>query len=465
MKLHYGIGGQDGPEKIHECGLRILSEIGAAFHCEEAVEVFRRHGARVDGQTVYIEKEMVEEALRTVPGSFDWYGRLGDKITVGDGSTHALPAYGPIYVLVDGNYEKSSHQHLVNFHKLCETSQVVEAANANIIDVSYVPHEQREKYRIGVALQYCTKPMMGLVEGKAAAEMGLSAMRRFYGVQDKPISLGLIDTMGPMRLNTAMCEALMVYAKERQPLIIGPGQSFGITTPQSLAADYTLGNAMILAALVLTQLISPGTPVVYSGKTDSDDLRMTSAAAYGGIEAMLSGATAYQMGKFYGLPVHSGNANTDSKALDYQCGAETFMNLFTAYMNGVDCMLHSTAVLDSYNAVSYEKFLLDEERILGFQRLLRGYTVSDETLMFEKMKKTGPTGQSFERTQKSYHTDYYMPKLVQRDGHNAWIAKECPTAETMAAAAWRERIQQYQAPELDQAQRAILEELIPESYR
>ena len=467
MNLFYRIGAEQEPEieKIHECGLRILEEIGAVFHCDEAVETFKKHGAKTDGQTVYLSRSMVEGALKNLPKSFQWHGRLGAVITMGDGQTHNLPAYGPIYVLREGVYEKAGHEHFVNFHKLHETSSVVEAANPNVIDVSYVPQAAREAYRLGVPLKYCVKPMMGLVEGKETAEMGLETMYRFYGFRDKVIALGLIDTMGPMRLSTAMCEALMVYAAHGQPLIIGPGQTFGLTTPQSLAADYTLGNAMILASIVLTQLINPGTPIVYSGKSDSDDMRMTSASAYGGIEALLAAATAARMGRFYGVPVHSGNSNSDSKVLDFQCGAEAFMNTASAYLNQVDCFFQCCGTLDSYNSISYEKFILDEERIEAFRRLGRGYEVTDETLMFETMKKNGPAGQLFERTKPSYRRDYFMPKFAVRDGHNAWIENGRPTAETLAAAAWKKRLEDYKEPELDAEQRKILDGLIPAEYR
>jgi trimethylamine--corrinoid protein Co-methyltransferase len=467
MKLFYRLGEENEPqiEKIHESSLRILEEIGAVFHCDEAVEVFKKHGAATDGQTVYLNRAMVEGALKTIPKSFQWHGRLGAVINVGDGQTHCLPAYGPIYVLREGVYEKAGHEHFVNFHKLHETSQVVEASNPNVIDVSYVPQEVREGYRLGVPLKYCVKPMFGLVEGREAAEMVLETMYRFYGFKDKTIVLGVIDTMGPMRLSAAMSEALMVYAKHNQAVMIGPGQTLGLTTPQSMAAVYTMGNAMILAAVTLSQLVNPGTPVVYSGKSDSDDMRLTSDAAYGGIEALLSAATAARMGRYYGIPTHCGNANSDSKVLDYQCGAEAFMNTASAFLNGIDCFFQCCGTLDSYNSISYEKFILDEERIEEFKRLARGYEVTDETLMFETMLKNGPAGQIFERTKPTYRQDFFTPKYVVRNGHNAWIEKGKPTAENLATAAWKKRLEEFKAPELDGEQQKILDSLIPTQYR
>lgn len=469
MRLHYGIGEEKDEEilRMHTCSLRILQEIGAVFHSEEAVEIFKKHGAKTDGQIVWITEKMVEDALEAAPGSFDWYGCDGGKITVGDGGIYNLPGYGPIYICRrDGTYEKTSHEHLINMHKLTESSDVLDASNANILDISYVDAKYREQYRLGMALKYCRKPLMGLVEGREAAEFGLETMRRFYGVSDdRVVALGLIDTLGPMRLSTAMTEALIVYAKNRQALLIGPGQTFGFTTPQSLAAAQTMGNAMILAAIVLAQLVGPGTPIVYSGKYSGDDMRLSSSAAYGAIEGMLVGAAGIKLARYYGLPVHAGSANTDSKVLDYQAGAEAFMGTLIAYLGEVDCYFQSCGTLDSYNAMSYEKFLLDEERIRAFRRLASGFEVDDDTLMFETMKKCGPTGQLFERTKKTYHRDCFMPKYAVRDGHNAWISRGCPTSAELAGQDMEKRLESYDLPALDKVQGEILQKIIPEQYR
>lgn len=468
MKLNYSIGIKDDPEveMIHDYSLKILEEIGAVYHCPEAIEVFKKHGARTDGETVYISRKMVEEALKTVPSSFEWYGRTGKKVTIGDGQVHHIPIYGPIYVLKEGVYEKSSHEHLVNFHKLYETSPVVEASNPNILDVSYMPAAEREKYRIGIPLKYCVKPMMGLVEGRKNAEEGLDIMYKFYGCErGKRISMALVDMMPPIRTSTAMAEALMVYSEQNQPIMICGGGGLGISCPQTYASIFTISNASLLASITLTQLINPGTPVIYSGFWMSGDLRLTSAGHYSGIEALLGGATCKRMADYYHVPLHCNPPITESKILDYQCGAESMMHLVASYLMGVDCILHSTSVLDSMNSASYEKMMLDEENILACKRLIRGYDVNDVKMEFKLMKEIGPAGYKFQRTQPSYYEDFFMTQLAIRDNHNHWIESGCPTAESLATQAWKKRLEEYVEPELDKEQEKILDELLPKEYR
>ena len=151
--------------------------------------------------------------------------------------------------------------------------------------------------------------------------------------------------------------------------------------------------------------------------------------------------------------------------LDYQCGAESMMHLVASYLLRVDCILHSTSVLDSMNSASYEKMMLDEENILACKRLIRGYEVSEEKMQYELIKEIGPAGHKFQRTQPSYYEDYFMPKLAIRDNHNHWVETGCPTAETNATAAWKKRLEEYVLPELDKDQVKILQKLLPKEYQ
>ena len=52
MKLNYSIGTDQEIERIHEESLKILSEVGVVFHCEEAIDIFRNYGAKVENDIV-----------------------------------------------------------------------------------------------------------------------------------------------------------------------------------------------------------------------------------------------------------------------------------------------------------------------------------------------------------------------------------------------------------------------------
>ena len=60
MKAYEKYISKESVEKVHENTLKILSEIGINFENTRALEVFKKHGARVEGDTVFIDEKMLE---------------------------------------------------------------------------------------------------------------------------------------------------------------------------------------------------------------------------------------------------------------------------------------------------------------------------------------------------------------------------------------------------------------------
>ena len=65
---------KDDIELIHESVLRVFNEVGVKFEYEEALELFKKHGARVEGDLVFIPEELLNKALSTIPESFEIVG-------------------------------------------------------------------------------------------------------------------------------------------------------------------------------------------------------------------------------------------------------------------------------------------------------------------------------------------------------------------------------------------------------
>ncbi|MEA4966428.1 MAG: trimethylamine methyltransferase family protein [Oscillospiraceae bacterium] len=467
MQLHYSIGTDEEIDRIHEASVKILSEVGAVFHSEEAVELFRQHGARVEGSTVYISRQMLEDALKTVPKYYDLYNRDGGFVRVGGGADMVYEsAYGPIYVRKGKDLHKATHEDLVNFHKLNETSKIIQISDPYALDFSYVEPEHRQQYALGLALKYCKKPLDGIVlGGREVVSECFEAMRQFYGFadRDKTITVGMACTVGPMQLARDMCDAISVLSKENQAILVVSGVMLGASGPQTMAGAFTIGNAMVLAAIVLTQLVRPGAPVLFCTRFSSHDMR-SMGPAYGGIEAMWACATTERMARFYGIPFQTGVSNTESKVLDIQCGAETFMNILSPHLLHADLLPMACGLLDSMNSAGYEKFIWDEECVEKCRHLMKGYEVTEETLRLEEIKKKGPTGNYLGRVLPAYRKEFFEPKYDIRDNHNTWLKNGEPISEDHLTAVWQKRVEEYQEPDLTEDRKQILRQLLPERY-
>jgi trimethylamine--corrinoid protein Co-methyltransferase len=77
--------------------------------------------------------------------------------------------------------------------------------------------------------------------------------------------------------------------------------------------------------------------------------------------------------------------------VDAQAGYESMMLLMAATTTGVSFVLHSAGILQYYMAMSYEKFIIDEEMCGMLKRYMAGFDMSDdEKMAFDVIEKVGP---------------------------------------------------------------------------
>ena len=58
---------------------RIVSEIGIEFDHEGALELFRAHGQKIEGQVVHLDPEFMLEQIAKIPKSFTWHSRNPER--------------------------------------------------------------------------------------------------------------------------------------------------------------------------------------------------------------------------------------------------------------------------------------------------------------------------------------------------------------------------------------------------
>ena len=81
--------------RIHDAAMEILRDVGVAFHEKEALEIFRKHGARVEGEVVRLEEEMVMAAVQQAPPRFYLTARNPARsIWIGENDFALVPGYG-----------------------------------------------------------------------------------------------------------------------------------------------------------------------------------------------------------------------------------------------------------------------------------------------------------------------------------------------------------------------------------
>lgn len=304
--------------KIHSATMDILSDIGINFYEPEAVEIFKQHGFRVDGNTVHIDEDQMRNALASVPAQIQISARNPEhNVTIGDGHLVIAPGYGAtVMITQDREQRLAVMADYDNFCRLVQTSKSIDMNGCLMVDPSDRPPEFAHLDMLRSNIVLCDKPFLGSTMSRQAAidciEMAGIAWGAKDEIKNKPVMIAIISTLSPLQYSTEMCGALIEYARHGQVNMIGLLMMAGTTGPVTLPGLLALQNAEMLAGVTLTQLVNPGAPVIYGSTSTVTNMR-TGSPSIGVPElSMIQNAT-IQMGKFYGLPCRGSGGLTDAQ--------------------------------------------------------------------------------------------------------------------------------------------------------
>lgn len=450
-------------ETLHNASMHILQEVGVHFLHPEALAVFTSHGFRTDGDTVFFTEKQVLDALAAAPSQFDLSARDPHKSrTVGTGRPVCIPGYGcPFVVSPNGTTRPGTLADYIAFCKLVHTSPQIDMTGFLMVEPSDVPKAVAPLEMLYANMTISDKPFMGPVVPRSAALDALEMAAILWGGRDrlagKYVMLPTINPISPLKWDHDMAVAIVEYARHGQPIMFENLMMAGSTGPVSLAGTIALQNAEILSGIVLAQLITPGLPVVFGCLGAATDMQTGNLSVGAPEGAMLTAVTA-QMARHYGVPGRSGGAITDAHVPDIQAGIESTLSLYTAIRGGTDIMLHACGIQGAYMAMSFEKFVLDEEVIAMLRRMMQPIRIDEETLDLATIKEVGIGGEylSHERTLSGFRTHLHPPHLMNRQSCNDWF--KAPQREVLAraAATVRARLEAYTPPPLDPAVRQEL---------
>jgi trimethylamine--corrinoid protein Co-methyltransferase len=453
-------------EKIHQTSMRVMSEVGVRFPHEDALAVFEEHGFKTEGEKVYLEEKQVMDALESVPRPFTIHARDPEKsVVVGDGSPVFAPGYGAPF-LVD--YEEGKREPtLADYEDLARLAHMLPHQDiSGHLLVEPADVEDAYLHMLKASMMYSDKAFIGSAEGEVAARHTMEMASIIFGedtVKEKPVTIALINSLSPLGYSDEMCSALMEYARWRQPVVIAALAMAGSTGPITLAGLLAMQSAELLAGVVLTQLVSPGTPAIYGSTSTNIDMR-TGALAIGSPELSLMISAHAQLARYYNLPSRSGGSLSDASFPDAQAGLESMFGLLTTVNSGVDFVLHSGGILSSYLAFSYEKFVIDDEVCGMMRRYEEGIQVDDETLAYDTIANVGSEGNYLTEmhTVKRCRTEFWTPDLLDRDGLEEWMTGGRLRLVDRAHERCKALLRDYEVPAMDETVADQLESFVEE---
>ncbi|MBU8850131.1 MAG: trimethylamine methyltransferase family protein, partial [Desulfobacterales bacterium] len=411
-------------DQIHNASLELLADTGIRFPNKEALDIFKHHGFKTDGEMVFFLHQDIEKAIKTVPETFKLHARNEDNsFLIGDDSYRMAPGYGPPFIIEkSGEMRNAMLEDTKKFCKLVQTSKALDFNSSIVAQPNDVPAKTAHLDMLLSTMLLTDKPLMGSTSSKTCAEESLEMAKIIFGNADKPVMLNLVDSLSPLQYAEEMVDALLVYAKAKQPLIIHSSCSMGSSGPITLAGSLVVSNACTLAGICLTQLVNPGTPVVYGLGGSPTDMK-TGGYVNASPEDAKHTAIVTALGRYYHIPCRSQGALTESFSLDYQAGMESSMMLTTAALSGVHVSLHACGTFGSMLAMSFEKFIADEDLCCAIKKLMKPIEFSEDAFAMELIKKLGTSGNYLiePHTARRCRSEFYIPDLNIRTLHSKWL--------------------------------------------
>jgi len=441
-------------EKIHRTSVRILENVGVEFPADSALAAFRQHGVHTDGSRVFITEDQLWDALASAPGQFTLRARNPDRsVTIGDGGPVFAPGYGaPFLIDAQGKKQVPTVEDYHDLVRLAHQLPNQDVSGHLLAEPGDVSPETAPLHMVYSHVVHSDKPFLGSVDSEQAVRHTMELVRIVFGGEagDGPATMGVISSLTPLGYSREMAGAIVTYAQEGQALLVANLAMAGSTAPITLVGMLAMQNAEMLAGIVLSQLVRPGTPVIYGTTSTNIDMR-TGSLAIGSPELAQVGAVHMQLVRHYGLPSRGSGALTDANFPNAQAGLESMMGMLTVVNSGVDFVLHAAGILSSYLAFSREKFVIDDEICGRVRRFHQPLVVDEDTLAYDSVVNVGPGGHFLmeDETLSRCRTEFWEPQVSDRSGLDDWVDRGRPDTVARATERWKALLAAHEDPPLD----------------
>ncbi len=446
---------------IHEAALEVLARTGVVVMDDDAVALLKAAGVRADGRRMFITADQVERALASAPSAFTLAGRHPERdLRFGESRPVFGSGSGPAYVL-DGTVVRpgtlADAQAAV---KLGHLSRGLEF-NSDCIEPLDLPEDERTRRSDHARLTLSDKSMEWTASQEPDVDEAVAINEILYGPrwEERPRALIVLNTNSPLLLSVETSRILRRWAGLGQPACVTACVMGGATGPATPAGALTVQHAEVLAALVLGQTAREGSPFIYGGVSTMSSMR-TGAAQFGTPEFATMAAATVRLAHHAGLPVRAGAAVTDAHVPDAQAALESSMGLWASVSAGGDFLFQAAGILSSFNVLSLEKFVLDDELICALRLMAAATAADSEALAAEVIAAVGPGGDYLGQTHTRRHgRDLDRPTFLVRESAERWRAEGEADVRAAAAAEVERRLAAHEPPDdIDAVTRRQLDE-------
>jgi trimethylamine--corrinoid protein Co-methyltransferase len=474
MKINEPVGGQlellsrNEIEKIHGATVEVLGRLGVKVWEPRAFDLFKDAGAETDKKTmmVRIPEGLLLETVRKAPSEFYMYGRDPKyRLRMGARRVHFSLAGQTVKVHdLNGLVRDTLLKDTEDVAKLGDHCEFIHHVSLGTTPKD-VPDEVHGPHHIWANWRNSVKTTDGYNYGAKLSERSLEMLSILRGGKEEmekmPTLMGFTNPVSPMQLSTELLQGAMIYSMHNQPMIYAPEALAGGTAPVTLAGLLVQQNAEVLSGIMVSQMVRPGSPVLYGTVSAAMDMK-TGSPALGGPEVGLINIATAQLARHYNLPCRGTGGNTDSKACDMQAGYESSTTLLMASLAGMNFIYDAAGSLEGSLTMSLEKIVMDNELCGMISKTLSGIDTSDESLAVDEIVKAGQNARHLGTplTAKRFRSELFIPTMLDRRSRDSWAKDGKKDMQARAREEAKRILKEHQTEPVDRAVAADLERFL-----
>ncbi|WP_425084615.1 trimethylamine methyltransferase family protein [Ruegeria profundi] len=439
----------------------IFQDVGIAFRDDpDALELWRREGARVDGDIVRADAQWIRSLCAKAPKSFTQVARNPDRsVVIGDGNQVFAPVYGAPFVRdLEGGRRYGDIESFEKLVKLTYLHPNLHHGGFVTCEPCDVPVSKRHLDMMFAHMTLSDKPHLGAITEMSRAQDSVDMAEIIFGadfMEDNCVIMGNVNTNSPLLVDRVVTEAARVYSTRGQGMIVVPFILSGAMGPVSTAASVAQAMAEAMMVCAYVQLLRPGAPFVLGNFLSSMSLK-SGAPTFGMPEPVISNYAIGQLARRAGLPLRCGGSLTASKIEDAQAAYESADSMHSTMLAGANFVLHSAGWLEGGLCTGFEKLIMDADRLGSYQKVLsQGLDTSDDTFARDAYEEVDAGGHFLgcAHTMRNYQTAFYEPKLSDSENVESWEEGGSKDMRRRAYERWNQMLSEYQPPAMDEAKK------------
>jgi trimethylamine--corrinoid protein Co-methyltransferase len=451
---------------------RLVSEIGVQFDHERALDLFAAAGQVVDGDRVRFDPDWVLEQVARAPSEFEMRARNpAHDLRIGGEHMIFAPTQGPPFVRVGNERREGTLADLERLIMLTQLFDELDTPGGNICEPNDAPLDSRHLVQNLALITLSDKVFEGDPFSAENARDSIAMAEIVFGgreqIEERPVMFANANANSPLRFDRRMLESMLEYSAANQAVLVTPFLLMGSMAPVTIAAALAQQTAEVLTGISLLQLVRPGAPSIMGSFLSTTDMQ-SGSPSFGGPESALGLYASGQIARRYGLPWRSGGGTlTASQTVDAQAGTEAFNTLVSAFLAGANVVWQAAGWLEGGLVACFEKFVVDVEMLQLLRVQFTPPQIDEDALAFGAHEEVGPGGHFLgaAHTLERFRECFYRPMLASTENFERWTRNGGLDQAARAARLWRELLERYERPPLDDAVLAELTEFVERRTR